>query len=358
MVRTQQKQRVVRTQCANVGKRRKLAHSRTNRARRPHYYSNHQISKGIRIPARRELRFYSRPISTDGKPTVSWLDHLWTFGLIALKLFVTAVTSSVGSLRETKVYPLGATQSVLIGIDECLVNHPFVKWVELGGQRPTLPYCHAKLHDIVIRLKVGAKLSERAGRLVIALIELSRREAEDLLKARRTAKDWKTEDKYSYEDILQVPGARTFPMTSGATIRWKPTNGSFASELLEIGQQSLNGTEIKSEVTPGGLPFLKVLVGYSDFASDTGSAAELYGADEAEFTINIQSNVTLSSPGTAYLRAIPAKTIDPGIVTVSTAESFGRIKYDLSNDAMQRRPTGLFLVDGALERAKLAAMEI
>lgn len=342
----------------SVGLRRRRVSGRGGRRIRPSSY-HPSTPKGIRIPTRRELRFYTTPISKTNVPGTSWLDGLKAFGLCALKLFLTVVTRVHDGLATTKAYPTGATQCILIGIDDCLVNHPFVQWEAYGaGNYPWIPYGIAKVHQVSVTVRAGAKLSERAGRLAVALVEISRREASTLLTARRAATEWKTSDRYTYGEILQIPGARSFPMTSSVNLTWKPSTSSFAIEDLEIGQKEVTGADQTSNVLTGGLPFLRIVIGYSDFASDTGSVAELYGADEAEFSVSLSASVSLTYPARSYIRAVPIKSIATDSIGITTAESFGRDGADIPYNDVYMKDDGIYLRDGALERARLRAMEI
>lgn len=304
-------------------------------SRRPQMSRNPAIiqtsqRRGVTIPTLREITAYVKPISTYGMTKATdWLSKLLDFGIIVLKLFIIALGDPPSPAPPDKrvyatSYPTGATQTLLLGSDDLIACHAFVEY-EQDTHHPYIDYRLARVHRVHCAFNATAKLVERAGRYAVALIEMSE---EEVLEC-RTPDGWRKPDSYSFQQILQIPGALTAPFGVPLRMAWTPRASSFAKRTLSVGTAERG----KSPRALGGNPFLKIVFGYEDFASDSGVVSDMYGQSEALISMTIRSRLTLSEPGKRYIRTRPIIGTATS-VGVATEDSFGQYLFNVPFESL------------------------
>lgn len=256
------------------------------------------------IKCLRSLTPFPTKIGSDGKTSVTWLDNMISYGAVAMKML--AVLISSGSLTAT-AYPVAAVQSILLGPEDLLLDHALVE--DAGSTtvaiKRKIDYSKAKVKDIKITISLMGKVSERAGRICAVVVPLSREEAYDYQSAiQRIGEKGVTnanDNDISFVGLMQMPGAIVSPSNQPLEINYRPTG--FCGSWLEIGQYLVpRPGEIP---LIGGLPIIKLMVGYQDFANAEAAPNQLYGLSEATISIEIQSTLSLTNSSTRVIRTVP-----------------------------------------------------
>lgn len=333
---------------SRANRNRKIVH----RVRQPAATIKNTSSVSVRAPAIRELCIYARQFRdaalTAPASTNIWLDSLKQFGLIALKIFLymitTAETETVTTesgetfVAKEKGYVTSATQSIFIGTEDVLWSSPLIereakKQKDVSLMVPCIDYRQARMSSALIRITCGSTLSSRAGRFVACVMDIAEEELGSYFPANPTF-PMTQKDSWTFQDIVQMPGAITGPFGTPITLKWKAKPINYAFRFMSIGQPEFDGVDYSKNLI-GGKPSFRLLIGYQDFASLTGSPTTLYSPDEALIHIDIRGQVQLKENGRMYIRSWPHVTTNDSVVSTLTQtghtrdipiESFGLMR--------------------------------
>jgi hypothetical protein len=328
--------------------------------RRPSRRRKHSLVDSVAILGRRVLNFYTPQVRSAAQPAPSptWLDRLVSIGSFAGKLIVmvaSAFFNPISGMMDTTPTVVGTIQSLLLGIDDFIISHPFCdydviqdlkalpdpntgeKIVTKSANVPKINYRQAQLGRVSIRVSCSSELSKRAGQYCVALLPLSREESdafvdgcERFLPERQALT--KPEDRFTFVELQQFPRSVTKACDQSIVIHHKPAG--FTAMRHRIGYISRPNTT-KDIANQFGGPFLyKLLIGYSDMASNSSDPVGLYSADEALFNVEVSAKVDFKEPGGTFLRPRPFTAMDVGRLSVITPESCGKIVSEEAFDSL------------------------
>lgn len=329
--------------------------TKRNTPRLPASAIRNNASVSVRAPAIRELCIFAKQFTqtmTDytGAAKNIWLDSLKLFGLIALKIFLTTLTSTTKTITSasgpslaTTSYITSAVQSILIGAEDVLWSSPIVETEEMKAKNsaiykvPCIDYQQAKMSSAVIRITSGSAISSRAGRFVACVLDLSEEEIPRYMPANETLPVNRV-DSWSFQDVIQLAGAVTAPFGTPITINWRARPTTYAYRFLGIGQTRIEDVDFTTNLR-GGRPCFRLIIGYQDFASLDGAASSLYSPDEALVHIDIRGHIQLKESGRRYIRSWPVTTMNDEQVSVISLPS--QIKSEVSISKFARDEKGV-----------------
>lgn len=323
----------------------------------------------VRAPAIRELCIYAKQFTESvsgysARIQSIWLDSLKVFGLIALRVFLTVISSSShqvstasGHYTAVKSYVTSAVQSILIGAEDVLWSSPLVEREpkEVGKftyEVPCIDYQQARMSSAIVRITSGSAYSSRAGRFVACILDISEEEISRYLPD--DVKDpTKAPDVWSFQDVIQMPGAVTAPFGTPLTLTWRAKPTTYAFRFLGIGQDSIENADLTKNLV-GGRPCFRLVIGYQDYASSTGAASSLYSPDEALVHVDIRGHVALKESGRRYIRSWPITTMDAekiNVVELPTGKSYtcDISEFALDDDGVVNKMQPLSLEGMAIE---------
>lgn len=308
----------------------------------------------LRAPAMREFCMFAKQITASvsnygdvDKSKDIWLDSLLTIGLIALKVFITIFTSTKQILTTsadrkfiaTGSYITSAVQSILIGAEDLLYSSPIMETENhtAGGQDyavPCIDFQQVRMSACVIKVSSGSAHSSRAGRFVACLIDLTEEELGYYVDfSVDTKADVNKRDSWSFQEVAHMPGAVTAPFGVPITLHWRARPTSYANRFLSLGQANIEGATFTKNLR-GGKPNFRLIIGYQDFASTTGSATSLYAPDEAILNVDVRGQVVLREKGRRYIRFTPIVTMDSAVATATDAQTRVKTECKLSQFAI------------------------
>lgn len=318
---------------------------RTNISRNP-AVTRIPRTRSMKISTIRDLNLFTRLTSSSGAVSSSWLDYLAAFGSIALRLFVFAVsgkkvihpTPTNGlqrSVLATVLYPTSAVQSIWIGAEDLLFRHAIIEFEDRRAgdtilKYPFINYRQAIVRSISAHITCGSPVSSRAGRFVACILNVVEEELANYMPSRKGA-PWSTHDNWSFIEVAQMPGAIVAPYGRAVSLSWRPSPDTFARRALLIGQSDADG--IPAEGVSGGKPVCRLVFGYQDFASNTGSTDAMYGMNELAPQISLRGQVELRERGKQFVRPYVPFSMDTSAVSYSTTGGLGCTvgEFPLSN---------------------------
>lgn len=256
------------------------------------------VSTGLRgIQSTRSLTFAPPSISkTTGKVSDSWITKAFPYLSVVMK-FVGLLLSNEGPDMDSTVHISSTIQSILIGAEDILYDHPITTPGSTTVKNKTIQvmnidYSMVRLNHIKIVVSLMGKISERAGRLAAVLIPLNYEKALDLNMDEGQSR---TAEVVDFKQLTQKPGAIVSPNLRPLTIS-RRTSG-FTARRAELGTSAPRDANLN--YTPGGLPLFELIVGYQDFASISEDPALSYGLDEATLCVEISGSMVLDCPVSA-----------------------------------------------------------
>lgn len=291
----------------------------------------------MRAPATRELCIFAKQFSSSVDNHLAavsdiWLDSLKLFGLIALKLFLFTITKSTRTVRNqagqhftaTTTYVTSAVQSILIGAEDVLWSSPLVETEDRKKDDtiykvPCIDYQQAKMSSATIRITGGSALQSRAGRFVACIVDLSEEELSRYIPANETQPPSQP-DAWTFQDVIQMAGAVTAPFGTPITLVWRAKPATYAYRFLGIGQTRIEDVDWTKNLQ-GGRPCFRLVIGYQDYASNSGAVSDLYSPSEALVHIDIRGHVQLKESGRRYIRSWPLTTMNSSNASVLDSET-------------------------------------
>lgn len=299
-----------------VRNRRNNRRRRRNTSRRPRHSSLLTNSPtGVKIQSTRSLTCAPRVIDkTSGKLTPSWVETALPYLTIVMKFvgMLLASPSPLPHLSEKKVVVSSIIQSVLIGAEDIIYDHPITEPFKIDATETDIPkecmkidYSLARLHSIKVVVSFMGKVSERAGRLAAVLIPLNYEKAVML-----NDREGLSGEVVDFKQLTQKPGAVVSPNLRPLTLFHK-TRG-FTARLAQLGSTDPTYFDSKSKrvYLKGGIPLYELIVGYQDLAAVSSDPKLAYDLSEAALCIEISGDVTLDAPVAQprYMRS-PVRTL-------------------------------------------------
>lgn len=308
----------------SVRSKRPLRTIRRKRTSRKRVRVSHRTaSTGIRpsavtrYSALRSFIVYPKKATNDDKTPVGplWLDKLYKYGLMALRLF-TVLLASPGisddgtiDTAEWKFAVTSVCQGFWIGVDDFIINSPISESITRFGKNhlARFDYKQGRVSSFSISVTPGSELAKRAGEYVIAVVMLSIEQSSIVVDPNYppTGGVVYLPDIVSFEDAMQYPNAVVCPCDKPTQITVH-TSGN-AAEWHRIGHY------IETADTadfPGGPPIVKVVIGYRDMSASSPNAAYLYTPEEATLQVEMTAKMAFREPGSAFIRTRPLKSMD------------------------------------------------
>lgn len=352
---------------APTNRRRNINRRRYTRRSRP--TSNAIVRNGSRggllVKGLRDLAYYSRNVDGTTPRTSSWLDKLWSFGAIALKLFLLVVgeeellipqpDGSVKKVRASEARCTGASQSIWIGAEDLIQSNAIVEFESrtVGKSTvmvPHLDYRQALVRSLFVHVTCGSQFETRAGRYCAVLLNATEEELSEYMPDKIGA-PWKEPDSWSFTQTSQMPGALIAPYGVPLCLRWRATPNTYSRRALAIGQRSIDSVDFTKNLG-GGRPVCRLIVAYQDFATNDGSVSGAYSPSELMIQVQLRSNVHLSEPGRTYIRSAPIPSQNPGVAGVATETTAGQHIYQLPLSALFTHNNKMYVTTADLELAK------
>lgn len=289
---------------------------------------------GPRISGLRTLSFV--PVSTDLSSNKSWADFFWNLGIIAMKLFV-ANYSQLTEFGEQKSAPVSCCQSIFVSAGDLLLNSPITETATVDGYSKGIPfvdYSQARLSKASVTVSPAARLSERAGRIVVAVVPMNYSSNEFYSGASTTNAKYPElvkGEEASFDKITQFPGARVAPATSKVRVHL-PTSG-WSGSWLNLGTRLDDPKDFGKSDSIIGTPLFKIYFGYQDFSGPL-AASDLYSASEAFFNVDLRGSIQLREPGRRYLAPEPYQNYDASqVFNLTTGQSHSYDSYSYVDGA-------------------------
>lgn len=283
--------------------------------------SHRTASTGIRpaavtrYSALRSFMVYPKKSSSDKKTADLWLDKLYKYGLMALRLFAALLSSptirSDGrmSVSDWTFAITSACQGFWIGIDDFIINSPISESISRFGKNhlAKFDYKQGRVASFTVTITPGTELARRAGEYVVAIVLLSIEQSTIVVDPNYPPKNGKVyiPDDVSFEDAMQYPNAVVCPCDKPTQIT-VATSGN-AAEWHRIGHY------IETDDTadfPGGPPIAKLVIGYRDMSASKPDATFLYTPEEALLQVELTAKMAFREPGSAFIRTRPLKSMD------------------------------------------------
>jgi hypothetical protein len=328
---------------------------KNKRSRRPRRNTQRASRGTYSIDARRTFTLYPKQTKDDtSESETSWLDAIFKYGTIAAKLILATFATSLSAPLTLSTTVVGAIQTILIGIDDLVMDNPFVELdtIRKTGstvilQMPKVDFKQAKLARIHVRIAPSAEVSKRGGLVAAVLIPLTREESDQFQKNfpdRSVYTDSAAVeplDSYNFTQLQQFPNAVVRDASKPISISQHATGFQAMKHAF--------GTQVKPDYdfpgkTHGGPVLYKLCIGYSDLATYKADPSERYRPEESTFHISINSVLHLSEPGATWIRAQPYLAQSASYAAVTTPESFGRIICQTPISNLTSSPTGISFV--------------
>lgn len=289
----------------------------------------------VKVPAIRDFTVYS--VQPNAASSVTklceglsatksmWLDALKVVGLFALKIFVSTLLTTekviVNGLQYSadKSYITSAVQSVFIGAEDLLKTSALCETSEQKADGkvykvPCIDYRQARMTNAVVRLTPGSELSRRAGRYAAVCMNISEEEWSTYVPTTKVG-DVVRHDEWTFQEVVQMPGAIVAPFGTPLTVRWKAHPYSYANRFLAIGQKDIDGWDFTTNLF-GGKPAFRLVIAYQSFASASGDISDTYSPNDALLQVDIRAQISLLESGRSYIRSWPLTTMDTSQVGV------------------------------------------
>lgn len=259
------------------------------------------------IPLMRPLQIIPKQVTDTGSPKSSWTDNLIAFGMIVMKIFLTAIhvehppPEVAKALKIKKGYKavtsaaVGAVQCFLLGPEDLLFSSPYAEDypVRVGASSTEFhskcDWGQGRIASLSVNITPGAKMYELAGRVVVSIVSMTKDEGLEYIPG-IPGGAWKRPDMLTFYQVEQMPGSMTFPLRKNIRVNWRPKKDDYANEFVSIGCHD-NLSAIKVTSPRGGTLTVKVFVAYQDFSSNEGSAGQLYAPVEAMIHVDVQGRV-------------------------------------------------------------------
>lgn len=289
------------------------------------------------INTTRSMTFIPKQVSSSSnQPKDSWLEQALPYLTVVMRLFGALLKTE--RLSESKVYISSTVQSILIGAEDILFDHPITKVEQytIQGKETdvmTIDYAMARVHTVEIVISMMGPFSNRAGRIAAYLKPISRERAEHYWHADSGDMEYTGEVK-TFQQLTQMPGCVISPNLRPMKLSVKPSG--FSSMPVEIGEA---GRPLERAII-GGLPLFQLIVGYQDLASDTNDPKTMYSISEAALCVEISGSVSLDQPVSSprLLRSKPITVFAANAITVR--EGMGKFQ-SIPTKYVSRGPEGL-----------------
>lgn len=255
---------------------------------------------GLRnVHAVRGFNFFPAQIDkTTGEIKTTWLDNLAKFGAVAMKLFGILTAKAHQNSLTAGVVVTSSVQSFLLGAEDLLYSHPLATLDSV--QRLHVGYTTARIKSFRIVISMMGAIGERAGRIAALLIPLTREQALEFQDYNTASTSYVVSESTSFEELTYMPGAKVGPASKGLSLSFIP-NSAYTRSSIEIGSFVTNSDPI------GGLPIVKLVVGYQDLASNDSNPETMYSLKEAVVSVEVQASMDIDCPSTnqRYIRLSP-----------------------------------------------------
>lgn len=309
---------------------RKVSRKRTvrKRVRISHRLSTAGIrpSAVTRYSALRSFMIYPKSANDRKEVAASWLDKLYKYGLMALKLFAMALATP--KIEEGRVIAdwtfaiTAACQGFWLGMDDFIINSPISESIDRVGKNhlARFDYKQGRVSAFTVTVSPSSELSRRAGEYVVAVVMLSIEQSTIVVDPQYPPKGGKVylPDNVTFEEAMQYPNAVVCPCDKPTKITVE-TSGN-AAEWHRIGHY------VETEDTadfPGGPPIVKLVIGYRDMSSSKPNATLLYTPEESMLQIEVTSKLHFREPGTCWIRTCPLRSMSEDTVQASLED--GRV---------------------------------
>lgn len=296
-------------------------------------------SAGLRnVHAVRGFNFFPAQVNkTTGVIEKTWLDKLYKYGAVVMKLFGVLLTSESKDRLSAEVAVTSSVQSILIGAEDMLYSHPIANLD--AQQRLHVGYTTAKLRFLRVSITLMGAIGERAGRLAANITPLTREQALDFHE--RVDAKYTVTESISFEQLLTYPGTIVAAGSKGLVLTYTP-NSSFGRSYIEIGELIANAE------SAGGLPVVKLLVGYQDLASNESDPSTMYSLKEAVISVEVQATVDLAVPSSneRYIRLNPRTLMPP--VTIKAVDGL-RSSVEINTTDLRYIDGSFKIVDGKVQ---------
>lgn len=318
-----------------AGKRRNNRRNRRRRSNRSKFSSIlRNVSTGLRgIRSTRSITFAPPTIDSAGKITDSWIKKAFPYLSVVMKFIGILLADSHLGVGSKTVRVAATIQSILIGADDILYDHPITTPVTVGAddqamEAMTIDYSLVRVTEVKIVISLMGKVSERAGRLAACLIPLTYQKALDLNDPNSASRTGEVVD---FKQLTQKPGAIVSPNLRPITIVRRTTG--FCASQVELGTNYGRNTNLG--YTHGGLPLYELIVGYQDLASLTSSPDTAYSLEEAVICVEISGSVQLDAPVSTprYMRSAVRQVYNVSNITVT--EPGSRTKIELPHSSLR-----------------------
>lgn len=329
---------------------RRIRSRRVGISRNPAVFRNPPNTGGRRLGATRSLEFYPASVDPNAStptPTKSWLQYIAAIGTYAMKLFImswplTDTEFSSEDLAHTGAI-VGAVQSLLVGPEDLLSRSPVAissdlfKGLSVQGSY-VVNYRQAKIDFLKICVSAGAKSSELAGRMAVAVVPLTYGESSSYFDG--FGRFNSPEDIVTFDQLIMYPGAVVSPFRQPISITWRPRRTDWASEFQQIGQ-TLSDVQSAS-LTSGSFPCVKVLIGYQDFSNTSADPVAMYGEGEALLHVDLHGSLRVRDNMLRVCRGCPLYSMDFGRAGIMNR--YGAFVGEISLSQISRTKSGLLLV--------------
>lgn len=287
------------------------------------------------ISASRVFTVYPRQIKeTINASDKSWLDSIPSVGTIPAKLILASFVHHP-SLRAITTTVVAAVQTILIGIDDLVMDNPFVEYDAVRGSglvpillAPKVDFKQAKLDRIHVKVAPSAEVSKRGGLLACVLIPITREESDAFQRNFPDRKDYTDksfvdpQDSFTFAQLQQFPNVVIRDAVQEVSITHRASG--FQSMKHAFGTPFRPSYDHPGK-THGGPVLYKFCIGYSDLASYRARPSERFRPEESTFTVTFSSTLHLSEAGMTWIRPQPYLAQDPNHLAVTTPQSYGTI---------------------------------
>ena len=287
----------------------------------------------VMVNAVRNIHFAPHPTTAQSVAKTSWLSSLSSYGVALLRLLSTTMaalpiadTGSVDLRKLSAANPVitGALQVIYLGLDDLLTT----AWPTLGRQVTWKPsnvqktvewsmkqciFRQGRMNRIQFSVTPSSEASRRGGRYAINATPIAQETAQYLRENlqmdstngaittnlnNRSDGVWHVEC-ITFDQLCEMPGTRCAP--NATPIKFSINLPGWTSQFHELGQRSIwyekdDKVYGARSMSMGGLPLIKVIFGYSDYASSDADPSDRYSPEEATFDVAVSARIGLRSP--------------------------------------------------------------
>lgn len=308
---------------------------------------------------RRNFHFHPARLNSDSRLETSWLDYLvCAAGSFAGRLLTRIVTSvgSQSSVIQTKVYPVGVQQQLIVAVDDLLIAHPLTYKTSdvYKGDTFFFPYQEVRVSGVSATIAPSAQIEHRGGMIAAVFIPLTLEIARNARYAMASSlqprviessvDNWRTKGQavldepdvegydgpclapLDYDRILAMPGAVVASADRQITVSCPPSD--LVSRWHSLAPVDLEDSD-NYQFCRGALPFAQLCIAYQNYAGAEPDPTQLYSATEAQFEISITASTNVRSPGRCWVRSDICTIQDPDLVVTTLTGNFPSVTVDI-----------------------------